>query len=194
MAQQTSELPVPVYRLFMCLAILSQLQECIRCPVYCTRRSDWDFSEFYAHEESARIQVRDTSNRNAQLLSAMQAQGAASQNDRILLMNCQAELESTKGILAQLEHVRARLENQLNDARQEHRGLQEALTAERLHHQATQKQLNNTVASNVRFAEVLQKVTDSTSDPSVPVKLEGSIDVCELIAQIEHKSTIIDRL
>ena len=162
--------------------------------VHCARRSDWDFlKDFYAREESARIQVRDTNARNAQLLSAVQAQGAANQSDRILLVNCQAELEATKETLGQLEHVRARLDNHLHNVRQKHQGLQEAFTAERLHHQETLQQLNHTTASNTRFAEVLKEVT-GTSDPSIPVKVEGSIIVSQLISDIEHKSTVVDRL
>lgn len=70
----------------------------------------------------------------ANMTTTMHSLGTTFQNDRIALNNSQMHLKEMQNALYACESARAKTENQLQDTRQDNRGLTEALNVERMYH------------------------------------------------------------
>ncbi|MCJ1313647.1 hypothetical protein MMC25_007326 [Agyrium rufum] len=157
--------------------------------------SQVDLLDFFARDELARNQVRDLGYRNQQLMSDIHSQGTAAQNDRLLLANAHSHIHDLQGTINQSDQARARMENSLNELRQEMQQVQYAFARERDVHAETKKQLRDIHRSNNRMADIIKDIRGVHNiEGAAEAGFEKEYEITLLLLELEQKTATIRQL
>ena len=162
------------------------------CP-NCARRSDWDFlRDFFIREEIAKHQVQQLNFHTTELRRALQHAGMANQNDRIALNKAHEHIQELQRGFQIAESARAILENDLSEARQEHRLTIEGLAHERRMNEEAGKDLKCVWEAHYRLQDMFAAVKTKADD--ILNLGEEPLDITEIVLDNERQQSAIQTL